>query len=90
MPFLINGFIGSNISSKVVAGAGWRWGCTSLSYFALSPLILTDGMFAILIPAALSPLIVTLVWAELKAKKLGYVPEKPKEVRIVPRALSCR
>ena len=31
-------------------------------------------MFAILVPASLSPLIVTLFWAERKAKKLGLVP----------------
>lgn len=30
-------------------------------------------MFAILVPAALSPLILTLVWAERKAKKLELV-----------------
>lgn len=32
-----------------------------------------DGMFAILLPATLAPLILSLVWAELKAKKLGLV-----------------
>lgn len=31
-------------------------------------------MFAILVPVALSPLIITLVWAERKAKRLGLVP----------------
>lgn len=30
-------------------------------------------MFAILIPVSLMPLIITLVWAELKAKKMGVV-----------------
>ena len=30
-------------------------------------------MFAILIPASLSPLIITLFWAENKARKLGLV-----------------
>jgi hypothetical protein len=29
-----------------------------------------DGMFAILVPASLAPLIITLLWAERKAKKL--------------------
>ena len=33
-------------------------------------------MFAILVPASLAPLIVTLTWAERKAKKLGLV-QKP-------------
>ena len=32
-------------------------------------------MFAILVPASLAPLIVTLLWAERKAKKLGLVPK---------------
>ncbi|TFK35357.1 drug:h+ antiporter [Crucibulum laeve] len=60
LPFIINAFVGSNISASVIQGAGWRWGY---------------GMFAILVPAALSPLIVTLLWAEKKAKKLGIVPK---------------
>ncbi|TCD63466.1 hypothetical protein EIP91_005375 [Steccherinum ochraceum] len=57
-PFIINGFIGANVSASVLEHAGWRWGY---------------GMFAILVPASLSPLIVTLYWAENKAKKLGLV-----------------
>ncbi|KAK0442480.1 uncharacterized protein EV420DRAFT_1075848 [Desarmillaria tabescens] len=36
-------------------------------------------MFAILITEFLTPLIVTLVWAESKARMLGLVPEKPVE-----------
>ena len=32
-------------------------------------------MFAILVPVSLSPLIVTLFWAERKAKKLGLVQD---------------
>ncbi|KAK0190827.1 drug:h+ antiporter [Armillaria mellea] len=63
LPFIVNAFIGSNVSTQVLEGAGWRWGY---------------GMFAILVPASLSPLIITLVWAERKAKRLGLVPEKPK------------
>jgi MFS family permease len=61
MPFIINAFVGSNISASVVANVGWRWGY---------------GMFAILIPASLAPLIVTLVWAERKAKKLALAPKR--------------
>lgn len=34
----------------------------------------TDGMFAILVPCAILPLILTLVWAERKAKTLGHAP----------------
>ena len=33
MPFVVNGFIGPNISSSVLEHAGWRWGCK------LSPLV---------------------------------------------------
>jgi len=35
----------------------------------------TDGMFAILLPSTLAPLVVTLVYGELKAKKLGLVAQ---------------
>lgn len=38
-------------------------------------------MFAILIPVSLSPLIITLYWAETKAKKLGLVKAAPSEPR---------
>ncbi|KIP10562.1 hypothetical protein PHLGIDRAFT_115319 [Phlebiopsis gigantea 11061_1 CR5-6] len=55
-PFIVNAFIGSNISASIVKHSGWRWGY---------------GMFAILIPVSLAPLIITLFWAERKAKKLG-------------------
>lgn len=57
-PFLINAFIGSNISSAVLQHIGWRWGY---------------GMFAILVPISLAPLIITLLWAERKAKKLALL-----------------
>ncbi|KAG9018423.1 hypothetical protein FRB95_005106 [Tulasnella sp. JGI-2019a] len=58
MPFLVNGFIGSNVYSAVYEHSGWRWGY---------------GMFAILVPASLSPLIITLAWAQRKAKKMGLL-----------------
>ncbi|KAG6840370.1 hypothetical protein C0991_007145 [Blastosporella zonata] len=61
MPFIINAFVGANISANIVTGAGWRWGY---------------GMFAILIPVSLLPLISTLLWAENKARKLGIVPKR--------------
>lgn len=31
MPFVVNGFIGPNISTSVLEHAGWRWGCESVS-----------------------------------------------------------
>ncbi|KAG2338806.1 drug:h+ antiporter [Suillus weaverae] len=61
-PFLVNAFIGSNISSAVLEHIGWRWGY---------------GMFAILVPVSLAPLIITLLWAERKAKKLALL-DSPK------------
>jgi len=39
---------------------------------------LPDGMFAILIPATLSPLVATLLWAEWRAKKIGIVGDTQK------------
>ncbi|KAI0367339.1 drug:h+ antiporter [Pilatotrama ljubarskyi] len=57
-PFIINAFIGSNVSTQVLEHSTWRWGY---------------GMFAILIPVSLSPLIITLFWAENKARRLGLV-----------------
>ena len=44
-----------------------------LHLFLTHTIISTDGMFAILIPVSLSPLIITLFWAENKAKALGLV-----------------
>ncbi|KAF9014214.1 drug:h+ antiporter [Cyathus striatus] len=72
-PFIINAFVGSNIATNMLTGAGWRWGY---------------GMFAILVPAALGPLIITLVWAEMKAKKLGLVPRTKSEGSIPKRVIS--
>ena len=34
---------------------------------------MTDAMFAILVPLTLLPLIITLLWAERRAKILGIV-----------------
>lgn len=38
-------------------------------------------MFAILMPATLSPLIITLLWAERKAKRLGLTAYEPAPVK---------
>lgn len=71
MPFIINAFVGANISAAVIEHAGWRWGCVQLTFIAPTHLLIRslDGMFAILIPVSLSPLIVTLLWAENKSRK---------------------
>ena len=44
----------------------------------------TDGMFAILVPAALTPLILTLFWGERQAKKLGLVHAPPPREDLAP------
>ncbi|KAF9065856.1 drug:h+ antiporter [Rhodocollybia butyracea] len=58
VPFLVNWAVASNISADVLARSGWRWGY---------------GMFAIIVPAALAPITVTLYWAQHRARKLGVV-----------------
>ncbi|KAG9099375.1 hypothetical protein FRC06_005345 [Ceratobasidium sp. 370] len=59
-PFIINAFAGSEVSASVMApgGPGWRWGY---------------GMFAILVPVTVIPLIATLGWAQHKAEVRGLV-----------------
>ncbi|KAF7338159.1 hypothetical protein MVEN_02040800 [Mycena venus] len=65
VPFLINAFVGSNISAAIIAHAGWRWGY---------------GMFVILIPIALSPLIATLLWSERITRRRRHIhAEGPKK-----------
>ncbi|KAJ3722134.1 drug:h+ antiporter [Lentinula guzmanii] len=61
IPFIVNSFIGPNIATAVLETVGWRWGY---------------GMFVILVPICLSPLIITIIWAERKAKRLGLSPGK--------------
>ncbi|KEP49972.1 putative siderophore iron transporter [Rhizoctonia solani 123E] len=54
-PVILNSFISAEIVSSVEAGPGWRWGCE----------------FAIIIPAIMAPVIITLFAAERRAKKKG-------------------
>lgn len=75
LPYIINSFVGSNISTAVIKGAGWRWGCMFLFILECVPVLMhpVDGMFTILIPVAVLPLIITLLWAENKARKPGVI-----------------
>ncbi|KAI6137173.1 major facilitator superfamily domain-containing protein [Pisolithus sp. B1] len=72
-PFIINAFVGPNISSAVIKHLGWRWGY---------------GMFAIVMPLVLAPLIATLLWGERKAKKLALVDSLLGSARSRARSLS--
>ncbi|KAM0755497.1 drug:h+ antiporter [Meredithblackwellia eburnea MCA 4105] len=58
LPFFINAFVSSNIAQGILQRSGWRWGY---------------GMFAILIPVTVGPIIGVLAWAQFRAKKLGVV-----------------
>ncbi|KAM3581079.1 hypothetical protein VKS41_006524 [Umbelopsis sp. WA50703] len=58
MPFVINTWISAEITEGVLGGGGWRWGY---------------GMFAILVPVCLAPVIGSLLWAQTKAKKLNML-----------------
>lgn len=58
MPFVINTWISAEIAEGVLSGGGWRWGY---------------GMFAILVPACLAPVIGSLLWAQRKAKNMNLL-----------------
>ena len=58
--------------ANILQGAGWRWGY---------------GMFAILVPAALLPLIATLLWAQRKARKEGLIVKTERQGTILQNAL---
>ncbi|CAE6524685.1 unnamed protein product [Rhizoctonia solani] len=55
-PFILNAFISAEIVTGVTNGPGWRWGY---------------GMFAIIVPAVMTPAIITLFAADRRAKKNG-------------------
>jgi MFS family permease len=60
-PYLINSFVGSNIAASITTANptnGWRWGY---------------GMFSILVPCTIAPVVITLGWSERRAQKLGLV-----------------
>ena len=47
-------------------------------------------MFAILVPATLLPLIITLFWAERKAKRLGLLDASLNQLRSAPKVAPAR
>ncbi|KAK7045369.1 hypothetical protein VNI00_007618 [Paramarasmius palmivorus] len=58
MPFVINTWFAGQIVQALSDGDQWRWGY---------------GMFAIIMPAALGPAIIVLIYLDRKANKLGIV-----------------
>ncbi|GAA5982518.1 hypothetical protein JCM10908_006680 [Rhodotorula pacifica] len=54
--FYVNAFVSGNIAQGVLDTSNWHWGY---------------GMFCILIPTTLAPVIGTLLWAQIRAKRLG-------------------
>ncbi|KAF9262039.1 MFS general substrate transporter [Marasmius fiardii PR-910] len=58
MPFVINTWFAGEIVQALSDGDGWRWGY---------------GMFAIIMPVVIGPAILTLIYLERKAHKLGIV-----------------
>ncbi|KAF9522452.1 major facilitator superfamily domain-containing protein [Crepidotus variabilis] len=71
---LVSGLMSApNNATNVLQGVGWRWGY---------------GMFAILVPVALAPLISTLLWGEYKITKLGLSRQRAtRTVSIFPRTV---
>lgn len=66
-PYIVNAFIGSRIAASITTSnpsTGWRWGY---------------GMFCLLVPAAVAPIVGTLVWGEKKAERLGLVKRMDQE-----------
>ncbi|GHJ87473.1 hypothetical protein NliqN6_3875 [Naganishia liquefaciens] len=57
LPFIINAFVSADISSAISL-ANWRWGY---------------GMFAIILPACIAPVLVMLFWADYRAQRLGHL-----------------
>ncbi|KAJ7475679.1 major facilitator superfamily domain-containing protein, partial [Mycena latifolia] len=57
-PYIMTAFLAGDISDGISANTenGWRWGY---------------GMFVILVPACMSPVLLVLFWADRKAKKIG-------------------
>jgi MFS family permease len=61
LPYIPNAFIAGYISDGISAygtGNGWRWGY---------------GMFAILVPACIAPVLFVLFWGDRRAARVGAV-----------------
>ncbi|WVO20323.1 uncharacterized protein IAS62_001617 [Cryptococcus decagattii] len=65
-PFLINAWISGNVASAVLTHSSWGWGI---------------GMWAIIFPVTVIPLVVSLVQAEWRAHSKGLLREIPSPLR---------
>lgn len=63
-PYIVTTWIGGPMADAFIAGPGWRWGF---------------GVFAILTPAVVVPLILLFAWNQRKATKMGLIPERRQE-----------
>ncbi|GJN67700.1 hypothetical protein PLICBS_001728 [Purpureocillium lilacinum] len=60
-PYIVTTWIGGPMATKVLAGPGWRWGF---------------GMWAIITPVVVLPLVILFGWEQYRAKKEGVVLPK--------------
>ncbi|KAH8674209.1 hypothetical protein BX600DRAFT_495495 [Xylariales sp. PMI_506] len=60
-PYIVTTWIGGPMADALIDGPGWRWGF---------------GIFAILAPVVVLPLIILFWWNQRRAIKLGLVPKQ--------------
>ncbi|KAK3321277.1 major facilitator superfamily domain-containing protein [Cercophora scortea] len=64
-PYIVTTWIGGPMSEAFIHGAGWRWGF---------------GVFTIIVPVVIIPLILLFLWSERRAKNLGLLSTIKPEV----------
>jgi MFS family permease len=57
-PYIVTTWIGGPLSDHILSGPGWRWGF---------------GIWAIIVPFVVSPLILLFLWNNRKAKEAGLI-----------------
>ncbi|KAK1750376.1 siderophore iron transporter mirB [Echria macrotheca] len=57
-PYIVTTWLGGPISEAFIQGAGWRWGF---------------GIWAIITPVVVMPLILLFLWNQRKAKRMGVI-----------------
>lgn len=66
-PYIVTTWIGGPMADAILAGPGWRWGF---------------GIFAIIIPVVVAPLVAVLWYNQYKAVKQGIVKEHQREITL--------